>query len=79
MVRIGNHRNVISLVGACEHENSMYLCTEFAPNGNLLQYLRKSRKAEIIDISYTTLSQTQLLQFALDIAQGMAYLSEKQV
>nr|XP_039258609.1 angiopoietin-1 receptor-like isoform X1 [Styela clava] len=78
MARLGNHKNIISLVGACENDSSLYLCTEYAPNGNLLQFLRKSRHSGI-DGTYTTLTQNQLLQFALDVCEGMAYLSDKQL
>ena len=79
MSRIGFHRNVISLIGACEHDGFMYLCTEFAPNGNLLCYLRQSRKLEYEAGCYTSISNNQLLLFASDIAEGMAYISDKQV
>ena len=80
MIRIGKHKNVISLLGACEYDGTMYLCTEFAPLGNLLQYLRRSRCLDESALgTYTTLTQAQLLQFAYEVAQGMTYLSEKQV
>ena len=79
MSRVGFHRNVISLLGACEHDGFMYLCTEFAPNGNLLRYLRQSRSLESDSGSCTTLSLTQLLNFASDISEGMAYISDRQV
>ena len=96
MIRIGKHKNVVSLIGACEHDNTMFLCTEFAPLGNLLQYLRRSRRidggggggggvggggcTEAAGAgTYTTLTQAQILQFAYEVAQGMTYLSEKQV
>ncbi|XP_076813953.1 tyrosine-protein kinase receptor Tie-1-like [Clavelina lepadiformis] len=79
MVRLGHHKNIITLVGACEHNSAMYLCTEFAPHGNLLQFLRRSRRLEDQGGTYTNLSQNQLLNFANDVAHGMAYLSEIQV
>nr|XP_009861650.2 tyrosine-protein kinase receptor Tie-2-like [Ciona intestinalis] len=79
MMRIGNHRHVVALVGACEHDHVMYLCTEFAPLGSLLQFLRRSRRLEGSNGTYTSLSQSQLLKFAHDVTQGMTYLSEKQI
>uniref|UniRef100_H2YM12 receptor protein-tyrosine kinase n=1 Tax=Ciona savignyi TaxID=51511 RepID=H2YM12_CIOSA len=79
MVGIGYHRHVVTLVGTCEHDNVMYLCTEFAPLGSLLQFLRKSRRLENSEKTYTSLSQSQLLKFAHDITLGMTYLSEKQI
>ena len=64
-----------------------YLCIaiEYAPYGNLLDFLRKSRVLET-DPAFarehgtaSTLSSRQLLRFASDAANGMQYLSEKQV
>ena len=74
MSRIGEHQNVVSLLGACEHDGSMFLCTEYAPNGNLLKFLRNSRRS-----GEGTITQSQLLTFATDVAEGMTYLSDKQV
>lgn len=80
MLRIGNNRNIIALVGACEQHGNLYLCTEYAKHGSLLEFLRKSRRMDATGgETYTTLSQFQLFQFALDVCQGMAYLSDKQV
>lgn len=63
----------------------MYIAIEYAPYGNLLDFLRKSRVLET-DPAFarehgtaSTLSSRQLLRFASDAANGMQYLSEKQV
>jgi len=83
MIRIGKHKNVLSLVGACEHDGNMFLCTEYCSHGNLLQYLRRSRLVDSTEAvtlgTYTKLSQSQILQFAYEVAQGMSYLSDKQI
>lgn len=79
MVKVDKHPNVISLVGVCEHENAMYLLSEYAPQGNLLEFLRRSRVVGDSNGTYTNISPTQLVRFAHDVAQGMCYLSEKQV
>lgn len=63
----------------------LYLAIEYAPHGNLLDFLRKSRVLEtdpafaIANSTASTLSSQQLLQFAADVARGMDYLSQKQV
>lgn len=63
----------------------LYIAIEYAPYGNLLDFLRKSRVLET-DPAFarehgtaSTLSSRQLLRFASDAANGMQYLSEKQV
>lgn len=63
----------------------LYIAIEYAPYGNLLDFLRKSRVLET-DPAFakehgtaSTLTSQQLLQFAVDVATGMHYLSDKQV
>lgn len=63
----------------------LYIAIEYAPFGNLLDFLRKSRVLET-DPAFakehgtaSTLTSQQLLQFAVDVATGMHYLSDKQV
>ncbi|XP_072373584.1 angiopoietin-1 receptor isoform X2 [Scyliorhinus torazame] len=84
LCRLGHHPNIINLLGACEHRGYLYVAIEFAPHGNLLEFLRNSRVLDT-DPAYaiahgtaSTLSSQQLLQYAADVTKGMDYLSQKQ-
>lgn len=84
LCKLGHHPNIINLLGACENRGYLYIAIEYAPYGNLLDFLRKSRVLET-DPAFarehgtaSTLSSRQLLRFASDAAKGMQYLSEKQ-
>ncbi|KTG34546.1 hypothetical protein cypCar_00005012 [Cyprinus carpio] len=84
LCKLGQHPNIINLIGACENRGYLYIAIEYAPYGNLLDFLRKSRVLET-DPAFakehgtaSTLTSQQLLQFAADVTTGMHYLSDKQ-
>ncbi|XP_072173172.1 angiopoietin-1 receptor-like [Diadema setosum] len=88
MCKVGHHPNIVNLIGACEHQGILYVATEYARYGNLLNFLRSSRtlepespfsgQANRFKVNVTcSLSAEQLLGFAADVALGMQHLSEK--
>ena len=44
MKQIGYHLNILNLLACCTMTSPMFLVVEFAKNGDLLRYLRKSRE-----------------------------------
>uniref|UniRef100_A0A8D0HFD9 Tyrosine-protein kinase n=1 Tax=Sphenodon punctatus TaxID=8508 RepID=A0A8D0HFD9_SPHPU len=64
------HRNLVRLLGVILH-NGLYLVMEFMRKGNLVNFLRTRGRAVLLT--------KQLLQFALDVSQGMEYLESKKL
>jgi len=70
-----SHPNLVKLIGVVRHlteneeENEISLVTEFMPKGSLLDYLM-SRGRNI-------LTKKELIDFVINICNGMSYLEEK--
>ncbi|XP_067037569.1 fibroblast growth factor receptor 2-like isoform X3 [Acropora muricata] len=81
MKKIGKHKNIISLIGACTQNGPLFVVVEYAPFGNLRQFLRNRRPSEYkekrscsCDCSLTI---RDFVSFALQIAEGMEYLGKR--
>ncbi|XP_038066573.1 tyrosine-protein kinase receptor Tie-2-like [Patiria miniata] len=72
LTKVGRHPNVVGILGACLHEDILYVALEFMPNGDLRTYLRNARS--LGDDDQSTLSSEKLIQLALDVAKGMQHL-----
>ncbi|XP_038066572.1 angiopoietin-1 receptor-like [Patiria miniata] len=72
LTKVGRHPNVVGILGACQHEDILYVALEFMPNGDLRTYLRNARS--LGDDDQSTLSSEKLIQFALDVARGMQHV-----
>ncbi|XP_028411985.1 tyrosine-protein kinase receptor Tie-1-like [Dendronephthya gigantea] len=72
------HPNVIRFIGGCSVEGKLMVVTEFCSAGNLRKFLRKSKLITNLDSHITsTLNDRQLLKIAVDVASGMAHLSNQ--
>jgi hypothetical protein len=94
LIRIGGHANVISLVGTCESPDTLFVVVEYHP-ASLKDVLIESRCLEhcatpfsvqvhISDTSRSrqrmcSLAESQILETALGIAQGMDYLTSNKI
>jgi len=81
---IGKHVNIINLLGACSQNGPLYVIVEFAPHGNLRDFLREHRPSLGYEPAIgqelkerKTLTQKDLVSFAYQVARGMEYLSSK--
>ncbi|PFX14424.1 Fibroblast growth factor receptor 1 [Stylophora pistillata] len=84
LIHVGEHKNIVNLLGACTKGDRLFIIMEYAPNGNLLMFLRKKR--EIYEPTWITttnnpeneLTIRNLVVFAYQIARGMEFLASKQ-
>ncbi|XP_065223883.1 fibroblast growth factor receptor 2-like [Planococcus citri] len=76
MKLIGAHVNVLQLLGCCSQDGELLIITEFAPHGNLRDFLRDHLPSAKNKHTFK-LSQNTLLMFAQQAAKGMEYLATK--
>ncbi|XP_068676392.1 uncharacterized protein [Montipora foliosa] len=79
MSSVGNHPNLVNLIGACSVDGPLMILVEFAEHGNLLHYLRERRKQNYEDMNEYTLeiSSSERLRIACDVCEGMNHLAIK--
>lgn len=92
MKMIGRHVNIINLLGCCTQDGPLYVVVEYAPLGNLRDFLRQQRPASgastggvsvsgyerAIGVN-RTLTHKDLVSFAYQVARGMEYLASRRV
>jgi hypothetical protein len=83
MKMIGRHVNIINLLGCCTQDGPLYVIVEYAPHGNLRDFLRQQRPASgyerAIGTQQKTLTHKDLVSFAYQVARGMEYLASRRV
>ncbi|XP_066025219.1 fibroblast growth factor receptor 4-like isoform X2 [Pocillopora verrucosa] len=85
MKKLKPHPHVIRLLGCVTESDPLLVLIEYVPYGDLLGYLRKSRQLEDNyfkdpDIKpQTSLTSQQLMKFSWQVADGMHYLSSKNI
>jgi len=81
MVTVGEHPNIVSLIGACTRGEPILVLVRLAENGCLLNQLKKSRENPYINVENKTEHFTNIdkIRIARDVAKGMSHLSSKVV
>ncbi|XP_016966696.2 fibroblast growth factor receptor homolog 2 [Drosophila biarmipes] len=90
MKMIGKHINIINLLGCCSQGGPLWVIVEFAPHGNLKDFLKQNRPGApqrrsdsdgYLDdkplIPAQQLGEKELTKFAFQIARGMEYLASR--
>ncbi|KAK3704761.1 hypothetical protein QZH41_009758 [Actinostola sp. cb2023] len=76
MKTIGQHKNIVNFLGACTQNGPLFVVVEYAPHGNLRQFLRERRPSEY-HRSRLSLTIRDFISFCFQISRGMEYLSSK--
>lgn len=78
MKMIGQHKNIINLLGCCTQDGPLYVIVEYAPHGNLRDFLKKNRlNSDESDEPKKCFTEKELVCYAHQVARGMKYLALK--
>ncbi|XP_028411444.1 fibroblast growth factor receptor 3-like [Dendronephthya gigantea] len=87
LIHVGEHENIVNILGACTkgRSSNLWIIMEYCPNGNLREFLRQNRDKYSLEVDWLVddLSQgfgpKNLMYFALQIAKGMAFLISRKI
>lgn len=92
MLNVGQHPNIINLVGYTIESGSLYIVTDYARFGNLKEFLRDNRdlkdggdynkmgdETNKTNSAEFVLTTNHLVMYSYQIAMGMEYLHSKKV
>lgn len=85
MIHIGEHKNIVNLLGACTTGRKLYVILEFCPYGNLLTFLRSKRdmyNSTWVKELYDPEKEFTLFDIvgaAYQVAKGMEFLASRKV
>lgn len=64
------HDNIITFIGACSNDDHFYICTEFASDGSLYDFLHELSNSYDLGL---------VRRWSIEIARGMDYLASKDI
>ena len=86
LIHIGEHKNIVNLLGACTKGNRLLVIMEYAPHGNLGDFLQSRRhmfepvwgRTAVLDPELD-LNISHLVNFSYEVCRGMEFLASKKV
>ena len=82
MQHLGEHPNVVNLIGACTVAGDLNVILEYCTHGSLLMYLRSKKEHFIsswVGEDANDVTYSDLITIALQAANGMSFLEKKKV
>lgn len=85
IIHVGQHENIVNVLGACTKYPKLYMIIEYCSHGSLLGFLRKRR--EIFEptwlkedfASKEKITVANLVFSAIQVCNGMRFLASKKV
>ena len=85
LIYVGEHKNIVNLLGACIKKDRTLVILEYAPHGSLQEFLLGKR--DVYEATWSTSSSdpeirlniSNLVGYAYQISRGMEYLASKKV
>ncbi|CAH3192608.1 unnamed protein product, partial [Porites evermanni] len=83
LIYVGEHKNIVNLLGACIKRDRILVILEYAPHGSLQKFLQGKR--DVYEATWTTtasdpeigLNISNLVNYSYQISRGMEYLASK--
>ncbi|XP_047033707.1 putative inactive tyrosine-protein kinase Wsck [Helicoverpa zea] len=78
LIKSSEHENVISLIGFCETNTTLFVVLEDSKH-SLKDMLLQSRHRDLQNNKFCLIPENRMLQYFIDIARGMEYLHSKKI
>lgn len=78
LIKSNEHENVLSLIGICETNSTLFVVLE-EMKVSLKEMLLQSRQRDLQNNKFCLVTENRLLQICVDIARGMEYLHSAKI
>ncbi|XP_057313104.1 fibroblast growth factor receptor 2-like [Hydractinia symbiolongicarpus] len=83
LIHLGEHKNIVNILGACTTNGKLYVILEYCPHGNLLNFLRGKRETfQPVWAKHETdmkdeFTYIDLVMIVMQVAKGMDFLQSQ--